>query len=826
MNQNEAILSSLQQAIEKSQDFFISHQKEDGHWVGELEGDCLLESETILLLAFLQEEETELAAKCARYLLEHQLSDGGWEMYPGAGADVTNSVKAYFALKLAGENPTSEPMQRARQRIIQLGGADQVNSFTRFYLALLGQIPYDRTPAIPPQMMFFPKWFPINIYAMSSWSRTIFVPLSIVSALQPVRTIPAEKGIRELFIAPPEKWKPVQGPGQSQSIWGRGLRMFFLTADRLLWLCRRIRFTPWRTCGIEQAKQWTLRHFEQSDGPGAIYPPIVWSWVALKALGFADDSKEIIRCRHELESLVIEDQATGTARLQPCKSPVWDTCLTLKSLLLSGMTRNHPVVQKGLNWLLARQTQTLGDWSQTVRVSPGGWAFEYNNEFYPDCDDTAMALMVLGGDFPDSSQLTTAHTDFDSQSPPDEEDKQRVDSTFSAIDRGFRWLSAMQNFDGSWGAFDRNNNRRFLCCVPFADHNAIIDPGTPDLTGRVMESLGRHGYKHGMGDPAIELVIDFMRKSQLPDGSWFGRWGVNYIYGTWQALTGLSALGVSPLSEPVRAGANWLIIHQQPDGGWGESPDSYKDPMLRGQGTSTASQTAWAVMGLIAAGKANHPAVRRGIDYLLSHQADNGRWEEKEFTGTGFPQVFYLKYHYYSVYFPLMALSLYSSALRRGNVDSEPGKKEAVPNESPIILSLNDGLEYEKTERTILSLREYNNLHPDCPEISAFSCWGIRPLQYDHVTMPRLAMPLLMDEADLHPQGEEAFERSGRSRIVSLPAGIGATDSGPVCFRFPFQDRQGTDSQLRHADSQVSSSGFSLHLFEPEEDENKLRLFI
>ncbi|MDO5565401.1 MAG: squalene--hopene cyclase, partial [Planctomycetia bacterium] len=724
----------------------------------------------------------------------------------------------------------SEPMQRARQKIIQLGGADQVNSFTRFYLAILGQIPYDRTPAVPPQMMFLPKWFPINIYAMSSWSRTIFVPLAIVSALQPVRAIPAERGLRELFIAPPEKWKPVQGPGQSQSLWARTLRMFFTTGDRFLWFCRRIHFTPWRSSAIEQAKQWTLKRFTRSDGPGAIYPPIVWSWIALKALGYADDSKEIVQCRRELESLIIEDESNDTARLQPCKSPVWDTCLTLKSLLLSGMTRNHPVVQKGLNWLLARQTVSQGDWSETVKVSPGGWAFEYNNEYYPDCDDTAMALMVLGGDFADASRLATAHTDFDSPSNLNEEDKERTETTFAAIDRGFRWLSAMQNNDGSWGAFDRNNNHRLLCSVPFADHNAMIDPGTPDLTGRVMESLGRHGYKQDMGHSAVEQVIDYIRSEQLPDGSWFGRWGVNYIYGTWQALTGLSAMGVSPLSEPVRAGANWLIIHQQADGGWGESPDSYKDPMLRGQGTSTASQTAWAVMGLIAAGKANHPAVRRGIDFLLSHQNENGRWDEKEFTGTGFPQVFYLKYHYYPVYFPLMALSLYSSALRRGNVDSETGKKEEMSHEptsqSPIILSLNDRPETEKTERTILSLQEYNNLHADCPEISAFSCWGIRPLQYEEVVRPRLAMTLVMDEADLRPQESNRFASAGRVS-GSMPA-VATAEAGPVCFQFPSQAGQGveTEASLKDSGSRAASPGFSLHLFEPEEDESKLRLFI
>lgn len=683
---HESFAQELRIAIARTRQFFLNAQCSEGNWVGELEGDCLLESEAIMLFAYLGEEHSELSKGCAKYLLEKQLPDGGWGMYTGAKSDVTNTVKGYFALKLAGHDPSASYMQKARNRVMELGGADRVNSFTRFYLALLGQIPYDQTPAVPPQMTLLPNWLPINIYAMSSWSRAIFVALSIVSALAPVKQIAPERGIRELFVNDPKKWPPLRSPGKSSTgffTWDN----FFRLSDKFMWACRKIGFTPLRKMGIQKALDWTLEHFEASDGPGAIQPPIVWAWIALKTLGYTDDSPEVQYCRDQFNALVIWDKEIGSARIQPCKSPVWDTSLTLKSLLLSGMSKEHPQISNAVRWLLDQQISRKGDWANRVEIEPGGWAFEYNNEFYPDNDDTAMALMILGWDedagvsdgacprhFGATDNYLRLHT-------PDvvhENVAIKKIEIQNAISRGLEWLLAMQNKDGGWAAFDKDNTLEFLCKVPFADHNAMIDPSSPDLTGRVMESLGRLGFRIGDNGP-IDKVVAYMRKSQLPDGSFYGRWGVHYIYGTWQALTGLSAVGVPNDDLTILAGVNWLLSHQQPSGGWGESPLAYDEPNTRGQGNPTASQTAWAVMGLIAAGKTDHSAVYRGIRFLLNTQCKDGTWNEPEFTGTGFPSVFYLRYHYYSKYFPLMALSMYTAKCRVSNVEIQENRVETKP---------------------------------------------------------------------------------------------------------------------------------------------------
>ncbi|MDR0336686.1 MAG: squalene--hopene cyclase [Planctomycetaceae bacterium] len=732
---NEIFSQELRRSIAATRQFFFNHQHPNGYWVAELEGDALLQSETILLLAFLGEENSELAKACAVQLVDTQLADGGWGMYTGGISDVNNTVKAYFALKLTGYDPASEIMQHARVRALELGGVDKVNSFTRFYLAILGQIPHCVCPAVPPQMMLLPKWFPINIYAMSAWSRTIFVPLSIVSALSPVRELPPEKGIREIFVKNPSQWQPLTAPGKTISRNPLSWDSFFRFCNSAMWVCRRFGLTPLRQYSIEKAKQWTLEHCKESDGPGAIYPPIVWAWIAFKTLGYADDSQEILYFRKQLNDLVIKNEKRGSVRIQPCKSPVWDTVLTLKALMLGGLTAAHPAVRQGVRWVRSRHikgTCKTGTWkvgdtngkcpASQIPLPRGAWCFEFNNAFYPDCDDTAMALMVLAGRFdeartttPPPTQSTTTTpttTSFPSASTPQiskrkpltlrEHDEKAgtttepvsgilppdlrltvcesveslddarqstldVADTTAALESGLRWLLSMQNKDGGWAAFDRGNNNEILCKVPFADHNAMIDPSTPDLTGRVMESLGRLGFRVGQ-NVEIDRVVAYMRKQQQADGSWFGRWGVNYIYGTWQALTGLMAVGVPADDPAIVAGANWLLTHQHPSGGWGESPDSYQNPSLGGHGTPTASQTAWAIMGLIAAGKINEHAVYRGIRFLLDRQRNDGTWFEPEFTGTGFPLVFYLKYHYYSVYFPLMALSLYAAKTKAVNV--------------------------------------------------------------------------------------------------------------------------------------------------------------
>lgn len=651
----------VRRAIVRTRQWLLSRQHPEGFWCAELEGDTILESETILLLAHLGREDSELARRWAAYLVEKQLPEGGWTLYPGGGVDISGSVKAYFALKLTGHDPAAEYMQRAREAILAHGGADAVNSFTRFYLALLGQIPYDQCPAVPPEMVLLPKWFPVNLYAVSAWSRTIIVPLSIVSASQPVRKLEPRYGIRELFLKDPVNWPPLHLPGRS----GGSLLSwdcFFRTIDRMLKWCQRRRLLPLRCRALAAAERWMLARFEGSDGLGAIHPPIIWSLLALRCLGYDDYSPQVRECHRQIENLAIDDQASQTARLQPCKSPVWDTAITLRVLSDSGVRPDCPTVRRAVDWLLGKQITRRGDWAERFDAEPGGWCFEHANDFYPDSDDTAMVLMALRAQFADLPQPAEAlppelRLMAEEDASPDEAAKKLVamEKTTAAIERGLRWMLAMQNRDGGWGAFDRNNDREFLCHVPFADHNAMIDPSTPDLTGRVLESLGKLGRR--VGDPAVDRAVEYLRGSQQPDGSWFGRWGVNYIYGTWQAIIGLVEVGVSKDDPTVVAGAHWLLSHQQACGGWGESPDSYQKPHLRGQGTPTASQTAWALLGLLAAGRQHHPAVARGVRYLIDTQSEDGTWEELEFTGTGFPQVFYLRYHYYPIYFPLMALS-------------------------------------------------------------------------------------------------------------------------------------------------------------------------
>jgi squalene-hopene/tetraprenyl-beta-curcumene cyclase len=654
--------AALRQSIALSREALFDRQDADGYWVGELEGDSILQSETVLLLAFLGWHDLRLAAGAARRLLETQRAEGGWSQYPRGPIDASASVKAYFALKLVGYDPSSEPMQRARRAILAAGGADAVNSFTRYYLALLGQISYDQCPAVPPEFVLAPRWFPVNLYRISAWSRTIFVPLSLVWAYRPVRRVDPRRGIRELFLREPKDWPPLVCPGKTLSAKFFSWDRFFRRLDRSIKQAERCRFTPLRRRAIDAAKTWMFERFEKSDGLGAIFPPIIWSIVALRAMGYADDSEPMRYNLQQLESLAIEEGPS--IRLQPCKSPVWDTALSLRALAASGAPSNHSAVERATRWMLDREATEPGDWSKTVRAAAGGgWYFEHANEFYPDVDDTAMVLIALG------EQLGGASIGGESliaqRRSANLRDARRtadaLDRANGAIRRGLAWTRAMQNRDGGWGAFDRNNDRELLCRVPFADHNAMIDPSTPDLTARVLEALAAHGAR--CGDRAVDRAVAYLRKTQQADGSWFGRWGVNYIYGTWQTIVGLAAVGVGTNDHAVANAVNWIVAHQNSDGGWGESPDSYADPSLRGQGPTTASQTAWALLGLMAGGAARHPAIERGLRWLIESQNDDGVWNETEFTGVGFPLVFYLRYHMYPHYFPLLALSRAAEAL-------------------------------------------------------------------------------------------------------------------------------------------------------------------
>jgi squalene-hopene/tetraprenyl-beta-curcumene cyclase len=623
----------------------LDRQKDDGHWVGELQGDTILESEWVLLMAFLGRERDDRVRRAANYILTHQQADGGWSNYPGGPPDLSVSVKAYLALKIVGEPADAPHMRKAAEVIRSLGGAAASNSFTKFYLALLGQFPYDNCATVPPELVLLPRWFYFNVYAMSSWSRTIFVPLSLVSAYRPVRRLPDEAGIRELFLEPPETsaWPCASHKRLSWTT-------FFLLVDWCMKKAERWRLMPLRRRAVCKAAAWMRERFADSDGLGAIFPPMIYTVIALKCLGVSEDSDEFRWAMRQLDDLMISDG--DTLRLQPCVSPVWDTALSLIGLADAGVLPSAGAIKRGVDWLLAKEVRRPGDWTiANPRLEPGGWFFEYRNGFYPDVDDTAMVLMTLARC---ATQGEAGAAGINYQTDP------AMPPRHEAIDRGLNWLLGMQNRDSGWAAFDRDIDRKVLEHVPFADHNAMLDPSCPDITARVLEALGHYGYT--LHHPRVQRAIDFLRRTQERHGGWPGRWGVNYLYGTWQVLQGLARIGL-PADDPmVRRAADWLKSVQQPGGCWGESCRSYDDPSLAGAGTPTASQTAWALLGLIAAGDADCPEARAGIDWLLQTQQADGTWTEEPFTGTGFPKVFYLKYHYYALYFPLMALSRYGFA--------------------------------------------------------------------------------------------------------------------------------------------------------------------
>jgi len=607
--------------------WLIDRQQPDGHWVGELEGDTILESEYVLLLAYLGREGEAVCVKACRYLRGFQLDAGGWSIYPGGPAEISASVKAYFALKLVGVPADDADMIRARRAILAMGGAQACNSFTRFYLALLGQIPYDECPSVPPEIVLIPSWLNFSLAAMSSWTRTIVVPLTFISAYKPVRELPPGAGVAELFRddLPRRPHRRTRNPFS----WTN----FFLLTDRMLKWADRWVPGSWRRPGLRAAHRWMFDHFENSDGLGAIFPPMIYTVVALKVLGYGPTSAPVEWAMRQLDDLLIDEG--GKVRVQPCVSPVWDTAIATIALADAKVPDEHPAPHRAVRWLLDKEVRCEGDWCVRKRgVEPSGWHFQYRNELYPDIDDTAMVVMAL---------QRTALTD-------DAEVR-------AATQRAVAWLLAMQNKDGGWAAFDVDIDNEVLTKVPFADHNAMLDPSCADITARILEMLGTLGYR--ADHPQAARGLDYLWRTQEPEGCWYGRWGVNYVYGTWQVLQGLKALDF-PMTHPaVRKAADWLESVQQPHGGWGETCASYDDRALMGLGEATASQTAWAVLGLISAGRAGSDAVRRGVEYLRDTQRTDGGWDETPFTGTGFPRVFYLKYHLYRIYFPLMALSRY-----------------------------------------------------------------------------------------------------------------------------------------------------------------------
>jgi squalene-hopene/tetraprenyl-beta-curcumene cyclase len=624
-------------AIEAARRYLLSIQREDGHWCGELEGDTILESEYLLTLWFLGRASEPRFGKAAEYLRRQQLPEGGWALYPGGPAEVSSSVKAYFALKLAGDDPQAPHMVRAREVIRAQGGIGACNSFTRIYLAIFGQASWSDCPAVPPELVLLPDWLPFNVYKMSSWSRAIVVPLSILWAAKPSCPIPPEKSIAELVVdaADAPAGKPAPPRLGRERFW----RAAFTVIDRVLHGIERLRWTPLRRQAMRKAEAWILKRLEKSGGLGAIFPPIINTIIALRCLGYPLDDPTLKSQMEELERLELEDEET--LRVQPCFSAIWDTALAIVTLRESGLPEDHRDLLRGAAWLVDREVREPGDWSRsTPNVPPGGWFFEYENEFYPDTDDTAEVLTALGAVRFSEARL---------------EERRRA-----AVDRGWTWQLAMQNRDGGWGAFDRDCDNEVLTWIPFADHNAMIDPSCEDITGRTLEAMYGAGFppEH----PAVRRAVTFLTRAQESDGTWYGRWGCNYVYGTWLALRGLKRAGVDLSPERWQRGAAWLRRHQNEDGGWGELPRSYDDPSRKGIGPSTPSQTAWALMALMAAGDRDSDSVRRGVRYLLENQLYDGSWQDAYWTGTGFPKVFYLRYHLYATYFPLWALAEYAAS--------------------------------------------------------------------------------------------------------------------------------------------------------------------
>jgi squalene-hopene/tetraprenyl-beta-curcumene cyclase len=629
----QSIGQQVREAVEHSANYLLSQQSPEGYWWAELEADTTLESDYILYLHVLGRLDSEKVPKLANYIRRRQLPDGGWNIYQGGPAEINATVKAYFALKLAGDLPGAPHMEQARQRVHELGGLEATNSYTRFYLALVGALGWEMAPSIVPELMLLPNWFPVNLYEMSSWTRGIVVPLMIVYAHKPTWPVPPRGHVDELFRDPARKRAAFDWDKQIFS-W----RNFFLALDRGFKLYEHSPWKPFRKRAIAAAKRWLLEHLERSDGLGTIYPAMMNAVFGLLAMGLPPEDPLTAREIARLGGYEIEQG--DTVRVQPCISPVWDTAIALVSLAEAGLDPSHPALVRCARWLLDNQILGPGDWQVKNRdAEPGGWAFEFKNELYPDVDDTAFVLMALQRvAYPDRARME------------------------SAIRRGLAWMLSMQNRDGGWASFDRDNHRTLLTHIPFADHNAMIDPSTADLTARVIECLGRFGWN--AAHPAIQRALAFLKKDQTAECAWYGRWGVNYIYGTSGVLRALEAFGLSS-NEDCRRAAAWLRSVQNPDGGFGESIASYDDAGLKGMGRSTPSQTAWAIIGLLAAAGPDDPAVERAVAYLIEHQNPDGSWDEEEFTGTGFPRVFYLKYHLYRNSFPLYALARYQN-MRQG----------------------------------------------------------------------------------------------------------------------------------------------------------------
>ncbi len=630
-------LDGVEAAIGRAADALIKAQRDDGHWVFELEADATIPSEYILLRHYLGEpEDLELEAAIGRYLRRIQGSHGGWPLYHDGAFDVSATVKAYYALKMIGDDIDAPHMARARDEILKRGGAGASNVFTRIQLALFGAGRWNVVPEMPVELILAPRGFPVHLSKMSYWARTVIVPLLVLAALRPVACNPRGVKVDELYApgrhilkrALPGKWAWETGFGALDIVLKRGRRFW---PKKL------------RQKAIQACVDFVVERLNGEDGLGAIYPAMANSVMMFDALGYAPDHPHRAIARQSVEKLLVRRE-DGEIYCQPCVSPVWDTSLAAHAMLEAGGDAAEASAVRGLDWLKPRQILDVkGDWAVArPDVRPGGWAFQYGNDHYPDLDDTAVVVMAM-----------------------DRARPQLGDRFDEAIARGVEWNVGIQSKDGGYAAFDADNMYFYLNDIPFADHGALLDPPSADVTARVVSMLAQVGEP--LDSPRMVAALDWLKRDQHPEGSWWGRWGVNHIYGTWSVLCALNAAGIDPANPMMRRAVRWLVTIQNADGGWGESCDSY-DLARKGHepAPSNASQTAWALLGLMAAGEVDHPAVVRGIAWLERHQSEDGLWGQEHYTGGGFPRVFYLRYHGYPKYFPLWALARYRN-LKRGN---------------------------------------------------------------------------------------------------------------------------------------------------------------
>jgi squalene-hopene/tetraprenyl-beta-curcumene cyclase len=628
----------LDRHIDAARDALLVCQRPDGHWLFELEADATIPAEYVLLRHYLAEPvDAVLEAKIGNYLRRIQGKHDGWPLFQDGAFDMSATVKAYFALKMIGDDPQADHMRRAREAIHARGGAEASNVFTRCMFALYGIVPWRAVPAMPIEIMLLPKWFPFHLDKISYWSRTVIVPLLVLMAKRPCARNPKGVRIDELFLEPPATLGPTPKAPQQKASWF----WFFHVVDKVLHATEPFFPKGSHQRALDQAEAWVGERLNGEDGLGAIFPAMANSVMMYDALGIpADDPRRAIARKSVEKLLAVHDDE---AYCQPCVSPIWDTGLAVHALLEAGGDRTVAQVKRGLDWLVPMQVLNVrGDWiARRPNVRPGGWAFQYANPHYPDVDDTAVVAMAM------ERMQNLVNVDYQSQ-----------------IDRAREWIVGMQSSNGAWGAFDADNEYYYLNNIPFADHGALLDPPTEDVTARCLSMLGQ------LGDTTSDTVkrgIDYLRRTQLADGSWYGRWGMNYIYGTWSVLCALNAVGLDRNAPEMRKAVDWLIAIQNPDGGWGEDGSSYKlDYRGYEPASSTSSQTAWALLGLLAAGEVDHPAVVRGAKYLADTQGQDGFWNEPRYTATGFPRVFYLRYHGYSKFFPLWALARYRN-LKDGN---------------------------------------------------------------------------------------------------------------------------------------------------------------